>query len=138
MRKDARLQVTMFVRLAKDSAQRLHRLAPEIDPLKNPNKLAMAFLSIAHHDGSSGVKMYIRWWKDNGMPERIPMFPDEETAAKYAVAGFQKKRSLGGAEGTNGVIRYAANIAERAASYEDEVATYVKSAKGKMEGMAVA
>lgn len=138
MRKDARLQVTMFVRLAKDSAKRLNALVPEIDPLKNPNELSAAFLAIAHHDGSSGVKMYIRWWKDNGMPEHIPMFPDEETAKKYAVASFQRNRSLGGAEGSNGVIRYAANIAKRATSYQSEVAAYVNSAKNKVENTAVA
>lgn len=72
------------------------------------------------------------------MPEHIPMFPDEETAKRYAVASFQRNRSLGGPEGSNGVIRYAANIARRASSYEAEVATYVKDGKQKLEGVTAA
>ncbi len=133
MRQDARLQVTMLVRLVKDSCRRLKATAPEIDPLKNPNQVNLAFLAIAHHDGAAGAKMYIRWWKDSGMPEHIPMFPDEETAKRYAVASFQRNRSLGGPEGSNGVVRYATNIARRASGYESEVASYVKDAKQKLE-----
>ncbi len=124
MRQDARLQVTMFVHLVKDNARRIHALVPELDPLKEPNKLGMAFMAIAHHDGPSGVKKFIRWWADNGKPDHIPMFPDEETADRYSVASFQRNRSLTGPEGTNGVIRYAANIAARAVSYDSAVVAY--------------
>lgn len=126
MKSDARLQIAAFVRLVKSEAKSTARKVPGHNPLIDPDDLGMAFMAIAHHDGQGGVNGYIRWWKAQGSPDTIPKFPDKETAQEYLKASFQRSRSLGGNEGTNGLIDWAHNIARTAESYETKVASYIQ------------
>ena len=123
---DARLQIATFVRLVKSSANSMAQKLPGHDPLRNPDEISMAFMAIAHHDGQGGVNGYIRWWKAKGSPDRIPKFPDKDTALQYLKAGFQKKRGMDGREGTNGLIGWAYDIAKNADSYEAKVANFIQ------------
>lgn len=126
LKTDARLQIATFVRLVKSNANSMAQKLPGHDPLRNPDEISMAFMAIAHHDGQGGVNGYIRWWKNQGSPNRIPKFPDKETALQYLKAGFQRKRGLNGNEGTNGLMGWAHDIARNADSYESKVANFVQ------------
>lgn len=126
LKTDARLQIATFVRLEKSAANSMARKLPGHDPLRNPDEISMAFMAIAHHDGQGGVNGYIRWWKSQGSPDKIPKFPDKETALQYLRAGFQKRRGMDGREGTNGLIGWAHDIARNANSYETKVASFIQ------------
>ena len=124
MKNSTKLQAALLVRLTKDNSRTYHSRAPGMS-----EKLHRTFLAIAHHDGLGGSNGYYRWWVANGRPDEIPPFPDKEKAAEYLHASFQRNRSLGGREGTNGLINWVDEIAQAATRYEPKVAQFIRKSE---------
>lgn len=124
MKNSAKLQAALLVRLTKDNSRVYHAREPGMS-----EELHRTFLAIAHHDGRGGSNGYYRWWVANGKPDEIPPFPSKEKAAEYLHAGFQKRRSLSGREGTNGLINWGNEIAQAATSYSSRVAQFIQKSE---------
>ncbi len=134
MKTDARLQIAAFVRLVKSEAKAVGSKIPQHNPMNNLDEIGMAFMALTHHEGQGGVNGYIRWWRDQGSPNTIPKFPDQETASRYLTAKHQRRRSLNGREGTNKLIDWVHNIARAAGTYEVKVTNFIAEKRALAKG----